>query len=254
MPENTSTSLNSEQLDAIKTALVEARKEHAQYVETAKAQDRELLDVKLSNIATEREARINQAQDMVTANLDAYEKIKAAQAGLAEDIQGVMGSNLGNALSDFATQSKSAKESFSDFADSFANDVARMLAQKAALAAIGGLFSMMSFAEGGIMPGQFMSITPMQHGGIYNRPTLGLIAEAGSPEAVVPLKGGKIPVDLKGKAHQERPTYIVNAFSEEFMQQQINKALSQNAEVIVNMVQQDIMAGGNTYQLIRGMR
>ncbi len=254
MPENASTSLNSEQLDTIKAALGETRKAYTQYIETAKAQDRELLDAKLNNIATERKARINQAQDMVTANLDAYEKIGEAQKELISDIQGAMGSNLGDALGDFATQSKSAKEAFSDFADGVVNDITRIIAQKIALAAVEGLFSISAYAEGGVMPGRFMPITPMQHGGVYNRPTLGLVAEAGSPEAVVPLKGGGVPVEFKDKPKSSSPTYIVNAFSEEFMQQQVNKALSQNGEVILNMVQQDIMAGGNTYQLIRGMR
>ncbi len=163
--------------------------------------------------------------------------------------------NLGDALLDFATHSKSAKDAFSDFADGFLNDIARILASKAAGSAVEGLFGLMSYAEGGVMPGQFQPVTPMQYGGVYNRPTLGLVAEAGTPEAVVPLKGGGVPVRFEGeKAKTERPTYIINAFSEEFMQQQLTKALSENADMVLNMVHQDLNSQGTTYQLVRSIR
>ncbi len=163
--------------------------------------------------------------------------------------------NLGDALYDFTTQAKSAKAAFADFADGFLNDLSRIVAQRAASGAVEGALGLMSFAEGGIMPGRFIPVTPMQHGGVYNRPTLGLVAEAGSPEAVVPLKGGGVPVRFEGETKQrERPTYIINAFSEEFMQQQLTKALSENADMVLNMVHQDLNSQGSTYQLIRSIR
>lgn len=54
-------------------------------------------------------------------------------------------------------------------------------------------------AEGAVFPGRFQPIAAFQHGGIVNRPTLGLIGEGGGPEAVVPLKGGNVPVKFTGK-------------------------------------------------------
>jgi phage-related minor tail protein len=186
--------------------------------------------------------------------------------------KGSLESNLGSALVDIVIKAKSAKDAFKDMGDAIVQDINRISARMTAaqtvqlmLGGMGPLFGeggivsghfepIKQFAQGGVLPGQFMPITPMQHGGVYSRPTLGLIAEAGTPEAVIPLKRGGVPVEFKDKPRAERPTYIVNAFSEEFMQQQINRALASNAEVIVNMVQQDIMAGGSTYQLIRGLR
>ena len=35
-------------------------------------------------------------------------------------------------------------------------------------------------------------------GGMVNRPTLGMIGEAG-PEAVIPLRGGQVPVQITGR-------------------------------------------------------
>lgn len=54
-------------------------------------------------------------------------------------------------------------------------------------------------AGGAVFPGRFQPIAAFQHGGIVNRPTLGLIGEGGGPEAVVPLKGGNVPVKFTGK-------------------------------------------------------
>ena len=53
-------------------------------------------------------------------------------------------------------------------------------------------------AEGAIFPGSFMPIRAFASGGIADRPTFGLIGEGGGPEAVIPLKGGKVPVEMRG--------------------------------------------------------
>ncbi len=58
---------------------------------------------------------------------------------------------------------------------------------------------MYGLKEGGIFPGGFVPIRAFASGGIADRPTLGLIGEGGGPEAVIPLKGGKVPVDLRGQ-------------------------------------------------------
>jgi hypothetical protein len=49
------------------------------------------------------------------------------------------------------------------------------------------------FHEGGIIQG-WKPIHAFQEGGMINRPTFGMIGEGG-PEAVIPLKGGKIPFE-----------------------------------------------------------
>ena len=40
-------------------------------------------------------------------------------------------------------------------------------------------------------------------GGMVNRPTLGMIGEAG-PEAVIPLKGGNVPVKMSGSQYNDK--------------------------------------------------
>jgi hypothetical protein len=47
------------------------------------------------------------------------------------------------------------------------------------------------------MPGQFMPLA-MAGGGVFSRPTLGLVAEAGYPEAVIPMPSGNVPVRILG--------------------------------------------------------
>jgi phage-related minor tail protein len=41
-------------------------------------------------------------------------------------------------------------------------------------------------------------VTGFAEGGIVNQPTLGMVGEGGSPEAIIPLKGGAVPVRLEG--------------------------------------------------------
>lgn len=53
-----------------------------------------------------------------------------------------------------------------------------------------------SFRFGGIVPGK-LEMPKLQAGGIIRRPTFAAIGEGG-PEAVIPLKHGKVPVELAG--------------------------------------------------------
>ena len=51
-------------------------------------------------------------------------------------------------------------------------------------------------AEGGIFAGALRPIAAFAGGGIVRRPTVAMVGEGGGPEAVIPLKGGAVPVDL----------------------------------------------------------
>ena len=65
-------------------------------------------------------------------------------------------------------------------------------------------------ANGGIIQGKFMPITPFADGGIVRGPTMGLVGEGRYNEAVVPLPDGRsIPVDFSGGSGGA-PTVIVN--------------------------------------------
>lgn len=75
---------------------------------------------------------------------------------------------------------------------------------------VSGIGKLLGLAEGGIFPGHFMPIRQFASGGVADRPTLGLIGEGGGPEAVVPLKGGSIPVDMKGGGGGGNTIVIMN--------------------------------------------
>ena len=62
---------------------------------------------------------------------------------------------------------------------------------------LGGALSLLGLKEGGVMPGPWKPIHAFQEGGLIDRPTFGMIGEGG-PEAVIPLKGGKIPIEGGG--------------------------------------------------------
>jgi len=68
----------------------------------------------------------------------------------------------------------------------------------------GAQFQTFGYAQGGIIPGHFETIKAFQHGGIIDRPTLGLIGEAYRQETVLPLvrtSGGDLGV--KARIDQE---------------------------------------------------
>lgn len=76
----------------------------------------------------------------------------------------------------------------------------------------GGQVAMLK-GYGGVFPGSFMPVHAFSSGGIASRPTLGLIAERGQREAVVPLPDGKsIPVSGVGATevhlHMENRTGV----------------------------------------------
>lgn len=98
------------------------------------------------------------------------------------------------------------KKMFSDLAGYVTQYILKMITmealfgnQKGSLVSGQGLFGWLGglLGGGGGGGGGFsygFSGLMMQSGGVFNRPTLGVIGEAG-PEAVVPLKGGKIPIE-----------------------------------------------------------
>ena len=72
---------------------------------------------------------------------------------------------------------------------------------------LGGIASIFGFANGGYTGG----FRAMAEGGIVKQPTLGLIGEGKSNEAVVPLPDGRrIPVDMSGSSGQQNNNVSVN--------------------------------------------
>lgn len=107
---------------------------------------------------------------------------------------------MSDSLTDFVL---TGKANFKDLASSILSDLANMIIKQqifnALKAAGGGMF-----AEGGVVQG---GVQMFAEGGVVNSPTyfpmagnnVGLVGEAGYPEAIVPMKNGRsIPVDIRG--------------------------------------------------------
>lgn len=155
---------------------------------------------------------------------DAYGRGRRA----VEELGDAFETNLGGALHDFVTGTKSAGEAWKGFVHGFFDDLARdasaelsRLAKDALFAGLRGIFGGGGgggggwlFADGGwrdafgVHGGRFgdlrqaaggraVDVRAFADGGVANRPTLGLFGEAGE-EAFVKMKNGRIPVSLNG--------------------------------------------------------
>jgi len=158
---------------------------------------------------------------------DAYGRGKRAVIELGDAFE----KNLGQAAYDAVTKATSAAGAIKGFVKGFFDDIARAASQSLAGLAKAGLFAGLKAIFGGggdpfaANPGnvgadggwfdsggwhgarvggsRFASLARgadvrrFADGGTVTRPTLGLFGEAG-PEAFVPLKGGRIPVSIRG--------------------------------------------------------
>lgn len=113
-----------------------------------------------------------------------------------------IGDRFGDSVNGLIFEGKSFKDSMKNLFKEILKDFIKMiiamtikwLAFKALTAGFGGF---LGFAEGGIVPG---GLTPVSaaNGGIFRAPTLAVIGDNPErEEAVIPLKGGKVPVEIK---------------------------------------------------------
>lgn len=108
---------------------------------------------------------------------------------------------------------------------------------------VGMLGSLFGLKEGGILPGNFIPIKAFAGGGTAYGPTFGMVGEAG-PEAVVPLKHGKIPVESKGGGN----TYIyISAMDSQSMED----ALRRNPNTIMKIVRSNAENAGPMRGIMR---
>lgn len=105
---------------------------------------------------------------------------------------------LNNGVEMLVTFAKTGKFEFGKFAESVLTDLLRIQMRKAAA----GMFSMMGFADGGIMSSSGpVPLRAYASGGIASSPQLALFGEGSMNEAYVPLPDGRrIPVKLEGQA------------------------------------------------------
>lgn len=175
-----------------------------------------------------RAAELTQQLEQVTMVAD---MLKNSATGIGEA--------FAQSFSSVLTGAESAKVAlgnfFSNIGKMFADMAAKMLAQWMVMKAVGLVASLFpgapamgganyfdpktglgvagpnfGLANGGVINGTFMPITPFAKGGMVTGPTLGLVGEGRFNEAVVPLPDGKsIPVDLGGGAGGDISTNIV---------------------------------------------
>ena len=182
---------------------------------------------KLDDQGVEQVARLQE-------QVNAAQKLKTELQGIASTI----GDAFGNAFKGIVTGSMSAREALGGFfqgvADSFADMVAKMIAEYMKMALIKGIMSLLPglngdigstssnlekysplvpMANGGVLSGGFQAFA---NGGIVTGPTLGLVGEGRYNEAVIPLPDGKsVPVDLGGAmGNQITSNIVVNVSSD----------------------------------------
>ena len=92
-------------------------------------------------------------------------------------------------------------------------------------------------ATGGILPGSF---TPFAAGGIVRQPTLGMVGEGGSPEAVIPLSNGRsVPVSITGMpTNQASQKPVVNLTNINTVDKMLIKQIvvENDGEVVMNVI------------------
>jgi hypothetical protein len=90
-------------------------------------------------------------------------------------------------------------------------------------------------------------IRECQAGGLVRRPTLGLIGEGG-PEAVVPLRGGKIPVEMRGSGGDVHYHIDIKAWDSK----SVADMVEENPGPFLKVAHRSTRAGGLMKDTIRG--
>jgi hypothetical protein len=89
-------------------------------------------------------------------------------------------------------------------------------------------------------------------GGIVTKPTFAITGESG-PEAIIPLQGGGVPVNINGE-QREHQTTIINVIDPSLIGRVAAEFMSSKAgkTIIVNAINQEIYERGTTSRVIRG--
>ncbi len=204
-------------LDDMSTAAARARAESADPFTFKIDMDTSLFDDPegFTQMMAEHEAAIRRVQDefdelgkrqaVLTALKDGVEQMGDAILNVAEN---ALDQTLDAA---FAGQIRNA-EDLGRIARDMLEEIAKQLIKIAIIQGVkavagaftGGGGAVIPAARGAVFPGP---LTPFAAGGVATRPVAAHIAEAGIPEAVIPMPSGKVPVELTGGGGD---TIIVN--------------------------------------------
>ena len=204
-------------------------------------------------------------------NIRSIEKQMAESSKIGEIFASNMASawnfNIKNIIKDSENMGDAIKNIFTGMADAFTSAISKMISDwilfgsitgktggtsffgtsKSGLGGIiGGIASIFGLKEGGIISG-WKPISAMQEGGIIKNPTFAIIGEAG-PEAVVPLKSGKIPIEGGGKTVILNNFYTINAIDPPSWREFVKR----NPGPIIEVTQEDIMENGPMRATMKG--
>ena len=198
----------------------------------------------------------------ITARIKADKVIEEAKR-LSEFWDGTIKSMASSFSSNFIDTLNKGFENLGDAAKAFGMDILKMLEQLAINAALfgnimgekkvgggyGGLIgligSVVGLAEGAVIP-SWRPIPSFASGTVAWKPTLGVIGDSpgGEGEAVIPLKGGKVPVQMLGG---RGGTTIINYNNYQITAvdtQSFDQALKRNAGSVVSVIKTNMDRNG----------
>jgi len=108
---------------------------------------------------------------------------------------------------------------------------------------------MYGLKEGGIFQGGFIPIRAFAGGGVVKRPTIGLVGEGGDDEAIVPLRGGAIPVKMQGKPKEGGVAIHFNIQSADV--KDFDRLLYERKNMIAGIIRQELRNASGTRDEIR---
>ena len=154
----------------------------------------------LESLGLEQNAAKIAALDAQNAKLKIQMKLAKEASSFAgqayQTFVDTLGSSLSTALNDFATGAKNMKDAFLDMTQSILKAMVQILAQQAAIRAL-GFMGFPTGREGGIF--QSPGYKSFAGGGVATGSQSGYLAKLHGTEAVVPLGNDKaIPVEFKG--------------------------------------------------------
>jgi len=171
-----------------------------------------------SGAADASNAAMRETNRMALAAQYSVSGMESTWQELGNTINSVWSQNVTGILKGTTTVADAFKNMATGMGDAFISAVTKMITNwilfqnvqgtyKSGAGLIGMIGSWFGAKEGGILPGSWEPIHAFAQGGMVTRPTLGMIGEGGGSEAVIPLKGGKIPIE-GGRGD----TYVNNTF------------------------------------------
>jgi hypothetical protein len=159
------------------------------------------------------------------------------------NINSVWSENVTGIIKGTQTIGEAFKNMATGMADVFISAITKMIANYILFQNVQGTYKS-GMGVVGLIGGLFGA----QEGGIFNQPTMRMIGEAG-PEAVIPLKNGKVPIE--GGAGGGSYTYnhvVINAIDVKSFEDQVKR----NPNAVISVLQQNVRRGGQMKDIIRG--